>query len=64
MLLRLLEDADILVENFKPGGMEKWGLGYEKDLAAFPAPDPLPRLRLRRDGPLGGCRATTPSCRR
>lgn len=29
VLLRLLEDADVLVENFKPGAMEKWGLGYE-----------------------------------
>ncbi|MGH7211121.1 MAG: CoA transferase, partial [Acetobacteraceae bacterium] len=33
VVLRLLEGADVLVENFKPGGMEKWGLGYEADLA-------------------------------
>ena len=33
MLLRLLEGADILVENFKPGSMEKWGLGYEAVLS-------------------------------
>ena len=33
VLLRLLEGADVLIENFKPGGMEKWGLGYEKDLS-------------------------------
>ena len=33
VLLKLLEDADVLVENFKPGSMEKWGLGYEADLA-------------------------------
>ena len=25
----LAKDADILLENFKPGTMEKWGLGYE-----------------------------------
>ena len=25
----LLEDADILVENFLPGTMERWDLGYE-----------------------------------
>jgi formyl-CoA transferase len=37
VLLRLLEGADVLVENFKPGSMEKWGLGYEAVLAArFP----------------------------
>jgi formyl-CoA transferase len=26
---RLAKDVDILVENFKPGTMEKWGLGFE-----------------------------------
>ena len=25
----LVKDADIVVENFRPGTMEKWGLGYE-----------------------------------
>lgn len=25
----LVADADILIENFRPGTMEKWGLGYE-----------------------------------
>lgn len=25
----LVKDADILIENFRPGQMEKWGLGYE-----------------------------------
>ncbi len=55
MLLRLLEDADVLVENFKPGSMEKWGLGYEDVLSKR-----FPRLIHCRvsgfgaDGPLGG----------
>jgi formyl-CoA transferase len=26
---RLVRDADIVVENFRPGTMEKWGLGYD-----------------------------------
>jgi crotonobetainyl-CoA:carnitine CoA-transferase CaiB-like acyl-CoA transferase len=26
---RLIEDADILVENFQPGTLEKWGLGWD-----------------------------------
>ena len=29
VLLRLLEEADIVFENFKTGQMEKFGLGYE-----------------------------------
>jgi crotonobetainyl-CoA:carnitine CoA-transferase CaiB-like acyl-CoA transferase len=33
LLLRLVEWADVLVENFKPGSMARWGLAYE-DLAA------------------------------
>ena len=32
VLFRLLEDADLLIENFKSGTMEKWGLGYEEAL--------------------------------
>ena len=55
VLLRLLEGADVLVENFKPGSMEKWGLGYEQVLR-----ERFPRLVHCRvsgfgaDGPLGG----------
>jgi len=55
VLLRLLESADILVENFKPGSMEKWGLGYEEVLSKT-----FPRLIHCRvsgfgaTGPLGG----------
>lgn len=55
VLLTLLEGADVLVENFKPGAMEKWGLGYEEVLK-----DRFPRLVHCRisgfgaDGPLGG----------
>ncbi|MGD9941956.1 MAG: CaiB/BaiF CoA transferase family protein [Burkholderiaceae bacterium] len=55
VLLRLLADADVLIENFTPGTMEKWGLGYEAVLAPR-----FPRLVHCRvsgfgaDGPLGG----------
>jgi formyl-CoA transferase len=27
---RLIDTADVLIENFKPGTMEKWGLGYDE----------------------------------
>ncbi|MEZ5647215.1 MAG: CoA transferase [Burkholderiaceae bacterium] len=55
VLHRLLENADILVENFLPGTMERWGIGYEQTLAAR-----YPRLvycavsGFGGDGPLGG----------
>jgi crotonobetainyl-CoA:carnitine CoA-transferase CaiB-like acyl-CoA transferase len=29
LFLRLIEDADVLVENFRPGTLERWGLGPE-----------------------------------
>jgi formyl-CoA transferase len=55
VLLRLLEGADVLIENYKPGAMERWGLGYEAVLA-----ERFPRLVHARisgfgaDGPYGG----------
>ncbi|WP_240432653.1 CaiB/BaiF CoA transferase family protein [Rubrobacter indicoceani] len=33
---RLIEKADVLVENFRPGTMERWGLGYEELCEANP----------------------------
>jgi formyl-CoA transferase len=30
ILRKMLQDADILIENFRPGTMEKWGLGWEQ----------------------------------
>ncbi len=30
ILLKLLADTDILIENFRPGTLEKWNLGWEK----------------------------------
>jgi crotonobetainyl-CoA:carnitine CoA-transferase CaiB-like acyl-CoA transferase len=54
VLLRLLKDADVLVENFKPGTMEKWGLGYAILSERFPN---LIHCRISgfgADGPWGG----------
>lgn len=54
VLLRLLAEADVLVENYKPGTMERWGLGYEDVLKPrFPK---LIHCRISgfgADGPLG-----------
>jgi succinyl-CoA---D-citramalate CoA-transferase len=33
---RLIADADILIENFRPGTMERWGLGWEELSALNP----------------------------
>ena len=41
VLLRLLEKADVLIENYKPGTMEKWGLGFETVLS-----EKFPRLPI------------------
>jgi crotonobetainyl-CoA:carnitine CoA-transferase CaiB-like acyl-CoA transferase len=55
VLLRLLEGADVLIENFKAGTMARWGLGYDEVLA-----DRFPMLVYCRvsgfgvDGPMGG----------
>lgn len=55
VLHRLLDDADVLVENFLPGTMQRWGMGYEQVLA-----ERYPRLvycsisGFGDDGPLGG----------
>lgn len=54
-LHRLLEDADVLVENFIPGTMARWGLDYDEVLRRR-----HPRLvycaisGFGADGPLGG----------
>ena len=55
VVLRLLKDADVLIENLKPGTLERWGLGYQNVLQ-----ERFPRLIHCRisgygsTGPLGG----------
>jgi formyl-CoA transferase len=36
LLLRLVERADVVVENFRPGTLERWNLGYERLAEANP----------------------------
>ena len=47
---RLIDEADVLVENFKPGVMESWGLGYEALAATNPG---LIMLRISGYGQTG-----------
>jgi len=55
IVFKLLEDADVLVENFKTGTLERWGMGYDDVLK-----ERFPRLIHCRvtgfgaDGPFGG----------
>ena len=54
VLLRMLEGADVLLENYKPGAMEKWGIGYDVLSKRFPS---LIHARISgfgADGPYGG----------
>jgi crotonobetainyl-CoA:carnitine CoA-transferase CaiB-like acyl-CoA transferase len=55
VVLRLLDGADVLIENYKKGTLEKWGLGYDAVLR-----ERFPKLVYCRitgfgdSGPLGG----------
>ncbi|MCC7282766.1 MAG: CoA transferase [Acetobacteraceae bacterium] len=53
VLLRLLDGADVLVENFKPGTMEKWGIGYATLAEKFPRLIHCRVSGFGADGPLG-----------
>ncbi|MEN9780516.1 MAG: hypothetical protein RL014_1664 [Pseudomonadota bacterium] len=53
-LLALLAEADVLVENFKTGTTEKWGLGYEVLRQRFPRLVYCRITGFGADGPLGG----------
>ena len=55
IIYELLANSDVLIENFKTGTMEKWGMGYEENLK-----NKYPKLIHCRisgfgeEGPLGG----------
>jgi crotonobetainyl-CoA:carnitine CoA-transferase CaiB-like acyl-CoA transferase len=50
LLLQLIEQADAVVENFRPGTLEKWGLGYDVMKARNPG---LVLLRISGFGQTG-----------
>ncbi len=54
VLMRLLATADVLIENFKPGAMEKWGLSYPDLAPVFPRLIHCRVSGFGADGPLGG----------
>ena len=54
VLMKMLEGADVLIENFKPGTLDKWGIGNDVLRARFPR---LVHCRISgfgADGPRGG----------
>ena len=54
VLMKMLERTDVLIENFKPGTLDKWGIGHEVLRAKFPQ---LVHCRISGfggDGPRGG----------
>lgn len=55
ILFRLLETADVLIENFKPGSMEKWSMGFETVLSKrFPRLIHCKVSGFGKTGPMGG----------
>ena len=63
IFLKLSEDADVIVENFTPGVMERFGLGYDVKVRSIPASSSPPFPASGRTAPTAACRPTTRSCR-
>ncbi len=54
LLRRLLADSDVLVENFRPGTLERWGLGPDELLAVNPRLVIARVTAFGQDGPYAG----------
>ncbi|QCY12441.1 CaiB/BaiF CoA-transferase family protein [Pseudomonas sp. MPC6] len=55
LLMCLLEGADVLIENFKPGTLKRWGIDYSEVLSQrFPRLIHCAISGFGGDGPLGG----------
>lgn len=55
VVFRLLEDADVLIENFKTGTLERWGMGFRDVLSKrFPKLIHCRITGFGDTGPLGG----------
>ena len=63
IFLKLSEDADAIVENFTPGVMERFGLGYDVISSVNPRIIYASISGFGQDGPTAACRPTTRSCR-
>ena len=54
LLLALIEDADVFIENFRPGTLERWGLGPEELHAVNPGLVVVRTTGFGQDGPYSG----------
>lgn len=55
ILFQLLDGADVMIDNFKAGSLEKWGIGYEEVLSKrFPSLIYCSITGFGADGPFGG----------
>lgn len=52
VVLSLVREADVVIENYRPGRMESWGLGYEDLAAVNPALIMLRVTGFGQDGPM------------
>ena len=64
LVLRLVERADVLIEGFRPGVMERLGLGPDEALAANPRLVYARMTGFGQDGPLAGARRPRPDLSR
>jgi hypothetical protein len=60
---QLALDADVIIENYRPGVLEKWKLGYE-DLNSTPRPSWCACPATARPARCATCRASAPSANR
>nr|RDS97111.1 CoA transferase [Cereibacter sphaeroides f. sp. denitrificans] len=54
LLLELLAGADVFIENFKTGTLERWGMGHDELSARFPQLIHARVSGFGADGPMGG----------
>ena len=59
----LVSDADVLIENFRTGTLESWGLGWERALEAQSAPRDGAGHRLRSNRSIRSPRRIRHACR-